>query len=55
MLVVGFALGWFDGAIEIDGFTEGIEDGRTDTLGSSDGANVGVLVLVGLTLGLLEG
>ena len=30
-LAVGIILGWLDGAAEIDGFSDGIEDGLTDS------------------------
>ena len=46
---------WLDGAAEIDGFADSMEDGWADTLGDSDGINVGTPVLVGLVLGWLDG
>jgi len=48
-------LGWMDGAAEIDGFWEGMEDGRTDMLGDPDGIDVGIPLFVGLVLGCLDG
>ena len=30
-LAVGLVLGWLDGAAEIDGFSDGIEDGMADS------------------------
>ena len=48
---VGVTLGWLDGAVEIEGLSDGIDDGWDDTLGSSDGIDEGAPVLVGLMLG----
>ena len=44
-----------DGAAEINGFSVGMEDGRTDMLGDSDGIDVGIPLFVGLVLGCLDG
>ena len=52
---MGIPLGWLDGAAEMDGFAEGMEDGWADTLGDSDGTDEGIPVLVGLTLGWPNG
>jgi len=47
MLTLGFSEGWEDGRIEIegwleiDGFSEGIEVGQIETLGCSEGAELG--------------
>ena len=54
-VAVGLILGWLDGAAEMDGFSDGMEDGWADTLGDSDGIDVGTPVLVGLILGWLDG
>ena len=52
---MGLVLGWLDGPAEIDGYSEGMEDGWADTLGDSDGPDDGTPVLVGPTLGWLDG
>ena len=46
---------WLDGAIEVEGLSDGMEDGWADTLGDSDGIDVGTLVVVGFVLGWLDG
>ena len=48
-------LGSMDGAAEIDWFSVGMEDGRTEMLGDSDGIDVGIPLFVGLVLGCLDG
>ena len=40
---------------KIDGFSDGMEDGWTDTLGNLKATNDGAPVLVGLVLGGLDG
>ena len=44
-----------DGAAEIGGVLVGMEDGRTEMLGDSDGIDVGIPLFVGLVLGCLDG
>ena len=48
---VGLILGWLEGADEIEGFSDGIDDGCADTLGLADGADEGTPVEVGPMLG----
>ena len=54
-LAEGIMLGWLDGHVDIDGFSDNINDGCPDTLGTSDGRDDGSPVLVGLKLGWLDG
>ncbi len=39
---VGLKLGWFDGAAEVEGCTDGIDVGCVDKLGTLDGIGVGI-------------